>query len=186
MTSMLAALASALALASSATPQTLSVDPSATVVRFHVNHKMHAVDGRPSAVEGKAVIEPGGRVLAMVRIPVASFDSGDSNRDAHMRETLHAGKHPFVVFKGVSSLLVPAAHGKAVPMTLEGELDFHGVTRPVAVPVSVEFAPDGSAVVTGRMKVSLEAHRIERPSLLFVKVDDECAIEFSLRMRRDG
>lgn len=186
MTSTLAVLASALALASSASPQTLTVDPSATVVRFHLNHKMHKVEGRSSAVEGKAVIEPGGRVLAMVRIPVSSFDSGDANRDSHMRETLDAGKHPFVVFKGVSSMLVPAAYGKAVPMTLQGELDFHGVSRPIAVPVSAEFGPDGSALVTGRMKVSLEAHRIERPSLLFVKVDDECAIEFSLKMRSDG
>ncbi len=41
-TSTLAVLASALALASS--PQTLTVDPSATVVRFHVHHKMHEVD----------------------------------------------------------------------------------------------------------------------------------------------
>lgn len=186
MTSTLAVLASALALASASSPQTLTVDPSATVVRFHLNHKMHEVDGRSTAVEGKAVVEPGGRVLAMVRIPVASFDSGDANRDSHMRETLDTGKHPFVVFKGVASMVVPAAYGKAVPMTLQGELDFHGVTRPLEVPVSVEFGEDGSAVVKGRMKVSLEAHLVKRPSLLFVKVDDECTIEFSLEMRRAG
>ncbi len=185
MTSTLAALALALASAASS-QQTLSVDPSRSVVRFHLNHKLHQVAGRSSVVEGKAVVAPDGKVLAMVRIPVASFDSGDTNRDAHMRETLDAGKHPFVVFKGLASLIVPAAHGKPIPMRLEGELDFHGVTRPVAVPVSVEFKPDGSAVVKGRLKVSLEAHRIERPSLLFVKVDDDCAIDFTLELRREG
>lgn len=183
---MIPALAVLALLAAAPEQQALSVDPAASAVRYHLDHKMHSVDGRSSALEGKAVIASDGKVLAMVRIPVASFDSGDANRDSHMRETLDAGKHPFVVFKGVSSVLVPAAYGKAVPMTLQGELDFHGVSRPIAVPVSAEFGPDGSALVTGRMKVSLEAHRIERPSLLFVKVDDECAIEFSLKMRSDG
>ncbi len=179
MTASLAALALALA-----SGQTLSVDPSATVIRFHVNHKLHEVDGRSASVEGKAVIQPDGNVLAMIRIPVSSFDSGDANRDAHMRETLDASKHPFVVFKGVTSLVVPVSHGKATPLRLRGELDFHGVTRPIDVPVTVEFAPDGTATVKGKLAVSLDAHGIERPSLLFVKIDDTCTVDFSLKLRR--
>ncbi|HEY6100037.1 MAG TPA: YceI family protein [Anaeromyxobacter sp.] len=182
MTTLSAALA--LALAAAAPRETFVVDPAATVVRFHLTHKLHQVYGRSSSVEGKAVVEPDGKVLAMVRIPVASFDSGDSNRDAHMRETLAAGKHPFVVFKGLTSLVVPAAHGKPIPMQLRGELDFHGVTRPIEVPVTVEFASDGTATVRGKMTVSLEAHEIDRPSLLFVKVGDACTIELDLKLRR--
>lgn len=182
MTATLAALA--LALASSAAAESYTVDPSAAVVSFHVRHKLHQVDGRSKAIEGKAVVEPDGKVLAMVRIPVASFDSGDTNRDAHMRETLESGKYPFVVFKGVSSLVVPAARGP-VPLRLKGELDFHGVKRPVDVPASVEFGSDGTTTARGKITVSLEAFQIERPSLLFVKIDDACTIDFALTLRRD-
>src|SRR5512138_1466853 len=134
-----AVAALALALTSVPERQSLSVDPAASVVRFHLHHRMHEVNGRSASIEGKAVIEPDGRVLAMIRIPVASFDSGDGNRDANMRETLDAGRFPFVVFKGVSSIAVPVAYGGPAAATLRGELDFHGVKRPLDVPVSVEF-----------------------------------------------
>jgi polyisoprenoid-binding protein YceI len=175
----------ALALTAAGERQSLSVDPAASVVRFHLNHKMHKVDGRSAAVEGKAVIEPDGKVLAMIRIPVATFDSGDANRDANMRETLDAGRFPFVVFKGVSSIMTPVAYGAAAPTTLRGELDFHGVKRPIDVPVSVEFEKDGTARVRGNVAVSLDAYEVERPSLLFVKIDDDCTIQFDLTMRRE-
>lgn len=180
-----AALALAL-LSGAAEPRTLSVDPAASVLRYHVNHKMHAVDGRSTAIEGKALIGDDGTVRTMVRVPVAAFDSGDANRDANMRETLDAGQHPFVVFKGVTSVPVPAAHGKALPTTLKGELDFHGVKKPVEVPVTVEFAADGSASVRGKLKISLEAFDVERPSLLFVKMDDDCTIDVDLKLKGSG
>jgi polyisoprenoid-binding protein YceI len=176
----------ALALLAAGAPeqQSLTVDPSASVLRFHVDHRLHPVDGRSSSIEGRAVIAPDGKVLAMVRVPVASFDTGDANRDSNMRETLEASRHPFVVFKGVTRLDAPAARGRPIETTLRGELDFHGVKSPVEVPVTVQFADDGSAQVKGRMKVSLDAHRIERPSLLFVKLDDTCTIDLELRLRR--
>jgi polyisoprenoid-binding protein YceI len=81
----------ALLLTAGAAPQVLTLDPAASTVRYHVNHKLHQVDGVSRSAEGKAILEADGQVRAMVRIPVQSFDSGDSNRDAHMLETLQAG-----------------------------------------------------------------------------------------------
>jgi polyisoprenoid-binding protein YceI len=181
---MVPALAIVALLAAAPEQQALSVDPAASAVRYHLDHKMHSVDGRSSTLEGKAVIASDGKVLAMVRIPVASFDSGDANRDANMRETLEVGRHPYVVYKGVTSLVVPVAAGKPLEAVLKGELDFHGVKRPLDVPVKVEFAPDGSATVRGEMKVSLDAWGVERPSLLFVKVNDTLAIDLDLKLKR--
>ncbi len=183
---MTAALAAALALlaAGTAEPQAYTVDASRSVVRYHVHHPLHAADGRSSSIEGKAVIQPDGKVLAMVRMPVATFDSGDANRDANMRDTLEASKFPFVVFKGVTSLVLPAASGKAIPTTLQGEFQFHGVTHPVAVPVTLEFGPDGSVTVKGTTTLSLDSYGIQRPSLLMIKLDDACRIEFDLRLKK--
>jgi hypothetical protein len=36
------------------------------------------------------------------------------------------------------------------------------------------------------MVVSLEAHQVERPSLLMMKLDDECTITFDLKLGRSG
>lgn len=179
-----AALALALLAAGAAEPQAYTVDAARSSVRYFVKHKLHPADGRSASIEGKAVVQPDGKVLAMIRVPVASFDSGDSNRDSNMRDTLEAAKYPYVVFKGVTSLVMPAAEGKPIPMTLQGELDFHGVKRAVDVPVTLQFAADGGATVKGKLVVSLDAHQIERPSLLLIKLEDDCAIEFELALRK--
>jgi polyisoprenoid-binding protein YceI len=176
-----AAAAATLALAASAT--TYVVDPSASVMKFHLHHKMHAVDGSSSRIEGKAVLGEDGKVMAMVRVPAASFDTGDGNRDSHMRETLESAKFPFVVFKGVTSLLVPARHGNPVDATLEGELEFHGVKQRISIPAQLLFGEDGSVTVRSKFPVNLEAHKIERPSLLFVKVDETVQLDVELRLK---
>jgi polyisoprenoid-binding protein YceI len=176
-------LAAVLALALAASPATYAVDPSASAVRFHLHHQMHAVDARSSQIEGKAILAPDGKVQAMIRIPTASFDSGDGNRDSHMRETVESGKFPYVVYKGVTSVVRPAAAGKPIQARLQGELDFHGVKRPLEVPAEVTFEADGSVLVRAKFPVNLEAHRIERPSLLFVKVDENVQLDAELRFR---
>ena len=135
-------------------------------------------------IEGKAIIGRDGRVVCMVRAPVSSFRSGDGNRDSHMLEVLEAGKFPFVVWKGVLQL----EPGRPVPrtgVTMLGELQFHGVTQPAAVPLTLEAAEDGSLRVLGRLEVHLDAHRIDRPSLLFVKIDETAGVDFELVLKAE-
>ena len=173
-------------LVAGADPQALTLDPAASAVRFRVNHRLHTVNGVSRAAEGKAMLDADGTVRTMVRIPVQSFDSGDSNRDSHMLETLQAGRFPSVVFKGVGKVSGAAPGGKPVSVTLRGELDFHGVKHAVEVPVTVEFGKDGSARVVGKLTVSLEAQQVERPSMLTIKLDDDCSIAFDLKLGRSG
>jgi polyisoprenoid-binding protein YceI len=163
--------------------RTLALDASRSAIRFHVDHKLHAVSGLAHGVEAKAVIAEDGRVLAMVRVPAASLDSGDANRDANMRDVLEAGKYPFVVFKGVATVPYPLPRGAPLDVTLQGELDLHGVKQPLDVPVRIEAAEDGSIRVRGATRFSLEAHRIERPSLLLVKLEDDCRIDVDVLLR---
>lgn len=179
---MIASLAAAVLLSSSLSATTYVVDPSASVVKFHLHHKMHEVDGHTSQIEGKAILGDDGKVLTMIRIPVASFDSGDANRDSHMRETLDTEKFPYVIFKGVTSFTVPVAYGKAIEARLEGELDFHGVKTPISVPAEIHLTKDG-ATVSARFPVDLEAHHVERPSLLFIKVDRDVQLDAELRLQ---
>lgn len=159
-----------------------AVDAGGSTIRFQIVHKLHRVHGESKQMEGKAVARGDGTVLTMVRVPVATFRSGDANRDAHMLETLEAGRHPFVVFKGVAR--VDGDGPPRGPFTMEGEVELHGEKRPVAVPLTLEQLGDGSLRARGAFDVSLEAHRIERPSLLFVKIDDACRIEFDLLVRK--
>lgn len=164
-----------------------TVDPVASTVRYRVVHKLHQVAAASARIEGKAVVQPGGRVLAMLRAPIASFDSGDRNRDAYMLEVLEVSAFPFVVVKISGALPAdpPGAAAAAPPLKLrlEGEVDLHGVKQPFDVALDLELRPDGSARARGAFDVSLEAHRFERPSMLFVKVEDRCRIELDLVLR---
>jgi polyisoprenoid-binding protein YceI len=158
------------------------VDGAGSSIQYTIVHKLHQVEGKSSDIEGRAVVKDDGMVQAMVRVPVPSFRSGDGNRDEHMLEAVEGGKFPFVIFKGVANL-GPERVLPATPLQMQGEVELHGVKRPVVVPLSLAVEPDGSIRARGSFDVSLDAHGIERPSLLFVKVEDNCRIDFELILR---
>jgi len=154
--------------------------PSA--ITYRLVHKFHVVEGVSKAIEGRARILPGGGVQAMVRAPVASFDSGNGNRDTDMRTVTDAARYPFVTLKAVGSLPAIASYPAAMDLVLQGELTFHGRTKPLEVPVKVRFETPEKAVVEGAFPVSLEAFEVERPSLLFVKVEDRLDLTAKLTL----
>jgi polyisoprenoid-binding protein YceI len=172
----------ALLLAATIPAGAFTVDPAASTIRYTIVHKLHRVEAVSKEIEGKAVLNADGSALAMVRVPAGSFRSGDGNRDGHVLEAVEAGKYPFVVVKGRASL----GKDRALPpdpIRLEGELDFHGVKTPLSVPVTLEVMPDGSLRARAAFDASLDRHQVERPSLLFVKIDDTCHVELDLVLR---
>jgi len=177
--------ATLVALALLAGPTDLAVGPGSRV-EYRLIHKFHEVHGLSTAVEGRARLHPDGTVQVMVRVPVASFDSGNGNRDAHMQEVTEAARFPHVVLKAAGQVGVPSSLPAEVKATLSGEVTFHGVTRGVEVPVVVAFDAQGRARADGGFTVSLEAFGVERPSLLFVKVDDAVTVTASLQLQQEG
>src|SRR5919204_4999619 len=86
---------------------------------YVVVHKLHEVVGTSRQVEGRALVEDDGSTKVQVRAKVASFDSGNSNRDAHMREATHEAAHPYATVKGtLAGLFWPL--GAPLETTLHG------------------------------------------------------------------
>jgi polyisoprenoid-binding protein YceI len=160
---------------------TFDAAPGSTL-SYRLVHRFHTVTGVSRAVEARARLQPDGTLQVMVRVPVESFESGNSNRDAHMREAVDAAEHPFVVFRGVAAGALPASVPGDLVVPLRGELSFRGRTLSVAPSVSVSYRTPRHAVVEGSFPVSLEAFGVERPSLLFVKVEDRIDIQVHLTM----
>jgi len=165
-----------LTLAAAIAPGTYAVDPATSTLRYVVVHKLHQVDATSKQVEGRAVVKPDGTVLTEVRAQVASFRSGDGNRDEHMLETMNVSSYPYVTFKGRGS----AGAGE---VQMQGQVDFHGVKKAYTVPLQVEPQGDGALHVTGGFDISLDGHHVERPSLLFVKIEDSCHIDVDLTLQ---
>ena len=147
-------------------------------VHYTLVHKLHEVKGKSEKLEGRALVLPSGSAKVQVRVPLASFDSGNSSRDAHMREATHELQHPYVSIKGT---LDGVAFPLAAPLekTLQATVEFNGERGTVAIPVKLT-PEDGKVRATFTFPISLEAFKIERPELLFVKVDDGLKLEGDL------
>jgi hypothetical protein len=141
-------------------------------------HKLHVVRGTSHKLEGLAKIQPGAPTLVQVRAPVASFDSGNSNRDSHMRGATHEAAHPYVEVKGtLPPLKLPLAGPTEVP--LDARVELNGESERRTIPVAL--TPEGSGIrAKFSFPVSLDAHHVERPELLLVKVEDQVTIEGNL------
>ncbi len=163
------------------TPQSFTVQAKDSKIAFHVAHKFHRVDGVSSQVEGRAALVPGGRAQVEVRVAAESFDSSNVNRDAHMKETIEAARYPLVELKAiVDGITVPATFPATIESRAKAQLSFHGVQQRMEVPVKLVFESAKQVRAHSSFAISLEAFKIERPSLMFVKIDDPARIDADL------
>ena len=168
-------------------PRDWRVKPEGSTLTYKLKHKLHEGVGKAAPTSGLARLLPDGTLQVAVRANVADFDSGNANRDAHMKEVTEANKFPLVEFKGVASgVKVPEAFPAQVPVTLKGQVTFHGVKQAVEVPMTVTFTSAKEARAEGSFQLSLEAHKVERPSLLMVKVEDALVLEPQLVLVGEG
>ena len=168
-----AVLIAAAARAEEARPLLLALDRGE--ISYTVVHKLHQVTGTTRKLEGLARLQPGGPTLVQVRAPVATFDSGNSNRDAHMREATHEPLHPVAELKGtLPPVTLPLAGPQDV--TLDARVELNGIQHKQAIPVHLE--PSGARAVRVKFSfpISLDAFQVERPELLLIKIDDRAVI----------
>ncbi len=116
-------------------PGTWTIDPAHSEVSFTVRHLMVGkVRGRFAAFSGTIVtgLNPLHSQVS-AEIDLASIDTGNEQRDAHLRsaEFLNVEIHPRMSFR--STGVRPQRHGYLVI----GELTLHGVTRPVELQLEV-------------------------------------------------
>ncbi len=162
-----------------------SVDPAESTITFHLIHKMHKVDGVSKKIEGKAVVSPDGKAQVVVRAPVESFDSGNVNRDAHMKETLEAARFANVELKALADgMTAPATFPTTMKKTFKAQLMFHGQKGLFDIPIDITWESATRVRAACKFQISLEAYKIERPSLMFVKVDDDLQLDVKLLFKK--
>ncbi|HZR09888.1 MAG TPA: YceI family protein [Myxococcales bacterium] len=163
----------------SAAPAGQLLDLRQGTLTYTVVHKLHEVHGTSHQMEGRALAQPDGTVRVQVRAKLATFDSGNSNRDEHMREATHEAVHPFAEVKGtMSGVTLPLAGSREA--TLHATVELNGQKERMDVPVKLE--PAGAGVhATFSFPISLDRFKVERPELLLIKVDDRATISGDLR-----
>jgi polyisoprenoid-binding protein YceI len=153
-------------------------------ITYTVVHKFHEVHGVSPAATVTAVLDDQG-LKVMARATVKSFDSGNSSRDAHVQEVTDAAKFPVVTVRALApGFTLPSAAG-VTKLSVKGEVELHGVKTALPIQIEIKLADPKHLSVTFDMTDSLEGHKIERPALLFVKVDDAMRIVGHFNMHAD-
>jgi polyisoprenoid-binding protein YceI len=130
-----------------------TIDPTHSSVEFVGRHLMITkVRGRFPEVSGTITIdEVPERSHVEVEIDVATLDTGNAQRDEHLRspDFFHAEQHPSISFR--STKVEP---GKAGAWAMTGDLTVRDVTRPVTLQVEFEGA---NASPMGDQRVAFSA-----------------------------
>lgn len=116
---------------------TWTIDPSHTEIGFAVRHMMiSTVRGSFQGVNGTIVFDEADptRSHAEVTIDVATVNTRDAKRDAHLRSAdfFDAAKYPAITFR--TTRIEPAGQNR---FTATGDLTIRGTTRPIVLAVEI-------------------------------------------------
>jgi polyisoprenoid-binding protein YceI len=153
----------------------LMADKANSSVTYAMTHPMHDWDGVSKDVNCVAVYNDDTKQIEQVAvaIPLASFDSGNSNRDSHALEILEGLKFPKVTF--VSTKITQATN----QLTVDGNLNFHGITKPISLK-AVRSESNNKMTIEGGFDVLLSTYKVEQPSLMGIKTDDKFKLKFKV------
>ena len=107
-------------------------------------------------------------VQGLAEFRVADMLTGIGARDRHLRGTLKADSFPTIRFELVGVDPQPA-RGDTIPLTYQGHLTIHGVTRTVRVPGTVVLRP-GSIDVRANFQMDMREFGVEPPVRLVARV----------------
>jgi polyisoprenoid-binding protein YceI len=117
---------------------TWNIDPSHSAIAFSVRHMVVSkTRGRFNKWSGQLRFDAGNPSASSVEVDIdpASLDTGDTQRDAHLRSAdfFDVEKYPTASFR--SSKVEVAGEGRYL---VTGNLTVHGITQPVVLDVSYE------------------------------------------------
>ncbi len=154
----------------------VEADKNESSIAYHLHHPLHEVDAVSKQLYCQVEVDDSSHRVrsVLVSADVTTFNSGNSDRDDHAMEVIDAIDYPDVKFQSDS-----VSYLSDTQMHMGGSLTFHGITRTIAMPVSISPVGDKS-VCDGDFDISLTEFKVDRPSLLFIPVDDKLHIKFHI------
>lgn len=150
-----------------------------STLTYHVSHPLHQTDGVSHAARGKGVCHDG-QCDFLVAVAVKSFDSGDSNRDLHMRQVTKGAEFPMATVR----TRLPENDSKAATIYADLEIQFAGQTAHYKQ-VAFHLTSQGSEIkIAGTIPATLSDFKIEPPTLLTLPVKNEIPIHVEMTWHR--
>jgi len=160
----------------------LRVDESRSAVAFDAKAFLHSFSGRTSRIRGTVGLadpeSPDG-AAACFRIDAASLETGNSTRDASMRDDhLETRRFPSIAFD-LAQVERARRTAEGWEFLARGTLTLRDVARQIQFVVRARR--DGNGVrLAGEVPVKMTEHGIPVPKFLFLTVEDGVLVRFDV------
>ena len=153
--------------------QTFEVSNSSKIT-YYGSHFTSDWQGHSSGFRGRIIYDAVNQTTnsCSLRVDLATFDSGNSNRDSNMLTYLDVFQYPDVMF--VSNEIFV----EGINASIKGKLTFHGITKDINLTADISFTDGFNA--EGSFAILLSDYDVERPALLFKKIANEMELTFHI------
>lgn len=154
----------------------ITANTNSSVFMYGLHHPLHSFESTAKEFRCIGVFNEESQKLEVMAVNVAvkSFDSGNSNRDSHVLETVEALKFPSITFSSQDITY----EGNEVFAT--GKLVFHGQSKEMTISGTQSISGDKLSL-TGKFEVNMTDFSVKPPSLMGMSTDKEINVTFDFK-----
>ena len=139
-------------------------------------HALHKWEGSTTKTTGTLSYDKNKKTYSCnISVPLNTFSSGNDNRDSNMLTYCNAITYPDIIFK--SKMI--AVNNESID--LEGIIEFAGKKRNLKTVAHLIEFNENEFSIQGEFEILLSDFGIPQPSLLFIKMEDNILIKYSIK-----
>ena len=139
-------------------------------------HALHKWEGSTTKTTGTLSYDKKKKTYSCnITVPLNTFSSGNDNRDSNMLTYCNAITYPDIKFK---SKIINVNNES---IDIEGIIEFAGKKRYLKTVAHVIELNENEFSIQGEFEILLSDFGIPQPSLLFIKMEDNILIKYSIK-----
>ena len=147
-----------------------------SLITYFGVHYLHKWEGSTSDVKGVVSYDKNiDQYECSISVPLSTFSSGNDNRDSNMLVYCRAFDFPNINFQSTSIKVNEST------LEIEGIIEFAGEEKEIKTNAKLNSLDNNLFAIEGELDILLSEFKVERPSLLFVEIEDLVKIKYSIQ-----
>ena len=147
-----------------------------SLITYFGVHYLHKWEGSTSDVKGVVSYDKNiDQYECSISVPLSTFSSGNDNRDSNMLVYCRSFDFPNINFQSTSIKVNEST------LEIEGKIEFAGEEKEIKTNAKLNRLDNNLFAIEGELDILLSEFKVERPSLLFVEIEDLVKIKYSIQ-----
>ena len=147
-----------------------------SLITYFGVHYLHKWEGSTSDVKGVVSYDKNiDQYECSISVPLSTFSSGNDNRDSNMLVYCRAFEFPNINFQSTSIKVNEST------LEIEGKIEFAGEEKEIKTNAKLNSLDNNLFAIEGELDILLSEFKVERPSLLFVEIEDLVKIKYLIQ-----